>query len=117
MSTYQDNCLFCRIASKNAQASIVYEDDQIVAFEDINPQAPVHILLLPRKHISGVMGLDREDAGLIGKIYLAAKDLAEDRNIGKGFRVVVNNGRGAGQSVDHIHFHLLGGRLFSWPPG
>jgi len=111
------SCVFCQIVEGKAPARIVYKDSEVVAFEDINPQAPVHILLVPKKHIQSVRELSSEDADIIGKIYLVAKSIAEDKNIKEGFRIVVNSGDKAGQSIYHLHFHLLGGRRFRWPPG
>lgn len=111
------SCIFCRIAKEEVPARIVYKDEEVIAFEDTNPQAPVHILLIPRKHIYSVRELSSQDADIIGKIYLVAKDIAIGKNIGNSFRMVVNSGPGAGQSVGHLHFHLLGGRRFKWPPG
>ncbi|MEA1965216.1 MAG: histidine triad nucleotide-binding protein [Candidatus Aerophobetes bacterium] len=112
-----DKCIFCQIAKGETPARIVYKDDEIVAFEDVNPQAPVHILLAPRRHIPSIRELSGKDKDVIGKIYLVAKEIARDKNIEDGFRIVVNSGVGAGQSVGHLHFHLLGGRRFRWPPG
>ncbi len=110
-------CIFCRIMEGKSPASIVYEDNEITAFEDINPQAPIHIVLVPKKHIPGVRDLSQNDAHLIGKIYLAAQRIAQEKEIENGFRIVVNTGEDAGQSVFHLHFHLLGGRRMKWPPG
>lgn len=111
------NCLFCKILNGEIPSKKVYENEDVFAFEDINPQAPTHILLVPRKHIARVMELEPEDAHLIGKLTLAANELAKEREITDGYRLVFNNNRGAGQEVFHIHMHLLGGRPFSWPPG
>lgn len=112
-----NSCLFCKIIKKEAPAKLVYEDQSIIGFEDINPQAPVHILLAPKKHISSLTELSPQDREVIGSIYLVAKKVAQEKDIGNGFRIVVNSGAQAGQSVPHVHFHLLGGRKFSWPPG
>jgi len=110
------DCLFCKIAVKEIPSDIVYEDDEVVAFKDVNPQAPVHILVIPKKHISTLNDID--DFTVTGKIMEVVVKLAKEFNIDeKGYRVVANCNRGAGQSVFHIHFHLLGGRLFQWPPG
>ena len=112
------NCLFCGIIKGDIKGDIVYRDKSVVAFRDINPKAPVHILIVPRKHIETLPDLEQGDKGLIGDIFYAAAQLAREQGIDKdGFRVVLNNGPGAGQSVFHIHFHLLGGRPFIWPPG
>lgn len=112
-----DNCLFCKIANKEIKASIVYEDENILAFDDINPQAPVHILIIPKKHISDLLSIQEEDKEVIFNIHKTIVKLAKEKNLGEGFRVVVNNGKNAGQAVLHIHYHLLGGRKMQWPPG
>ena len=112
------DCLFCRIIAKEIPSTIVYEDDQMIAFEDINPQAPTHILVLPRKHIASLNEITPEDAPLVGHMHLVAAKIARQRGIAEsGYRTVLNNGRGAGQSVFHLHLHLLGGRGMRWPPG
>ena len=112
------DCLFCRIASGEIKSSIVHEDDDLIAFKDIQPQAPVHILVIPKKHISGAMDVTAEDAHLVGKIVALSKKLAERFSVSEcGFRLVVNSGVDAGQAVDHLHVHFLGGRKFGWPPG
>ena len=112
------DCLFCKIIAKEIPSKTVYEDDQAVAFEDINPQAPTHILVLPRKHIAGLNDLAAADAALVGHLHLVAAKLARERGIAdSGYRTVLNTGRGAGQSVFHLHLHLLGGRGMRWPPG
>jgi histidine triad (HIT) family protein len=112
------DCVFCRIAAKEAPAKIVYEDPDLVAFRDLHPQAPVHLLLVPRRHLASLADADSGDATLLGKILLVAKDLAAREGIDRsGWRLVTNRGRGAGQSVLHLHFHLLGGRPMGWPPG
>ncbi len=97
---------------------LVYEDDKALAFRDINPQAPVHILIIPKKHIARVLDIDKGDASLIGHLYLVARDVARKEKIDeRGFRIVANCNSDAGQAVFHLHLHLLGGRRFSWPPG
>jgi histidine triad (HIT) family protein len=112
------DCLFCRIINKEVKSTIVHEDEQAVAFEDINPQAPTHVLIVPRKHFSGLNDAAPEDAALLGHLQLVAAKLARQRGIAEsGYRTVLNTGRGAGQSVFHIHLHLLGGRGMRWPPG
>jgi histidine triad (HIT) family protein len=112
------DCLFCGIVKGAIKGDIVYQNDFVVAFRDISPKAPVHIQIVPRKHISTLLDVKQEDKVLMGDILDVATKLARDQGISKdGFRVVVNCGPGAGQSVFHIHFHLLGGRSFSWPPG
>jgi len=111
-------CLFCGIIEGEIKGDIVYQDDSVVAFRDINPKARVHLLLVPRKHIATLLDVEQGDKGLIGDIFYLAGKLARDQGISKdGFRVVVNCGAAAGQSVYHVHFHLLGGRRFTWPPG
>jgi histidine triad (HIT) family protein len=111
------DCLFCKIGAKQIPSKIVYEDEQIFAFEDIQPQAPTHILLCPRKHMVSLNDAGEEDAGLLGHMLLVAAKMARERQLLDGYRTVFNNGRGAGQSVFHLHLHVLGGRTFRWPPG
>lgn len=111
------DCLFCKIGEKKIPSKIVYEDADVFAFEDISPQAPTHILLCPRKHFASLDEATPEDQALIGKLHLVAARIAKERNLQAGYRTVFNNGSGAGQSVFHLHLHLLGGRQFRWPPG
>jgi histidine triad (HIT) family protein len=111
------DCLFCRIGSKEIPAKLVYEDEEIFAFEDIQPQAPSHVLICPRKHLVSLTEATPDDAALLGRMQLVAAQLAAARGLTDGYRTVFNNGRGAGQSVFHLHLHLLGGRDFRWPPG
>lgn len=111
------DCLFCRIGAKQAAAQLVYEDDEIFAFVDIHPQAPTHILICPRKHIESLDDAAPSDALLLGRLQILAAQLARERNLTAGYRTLLNNGPGAGQSVFHLHLHLLGGRPFRWPPG
>jgi histidine triad (HIT) family protein len=111
-------CLFCGIIEGRVPANVVYQDERVVAFTDIRPQAPVHLLIIPRKHVAGVLDAAAEDQDLIGAIFAVAARLAQEHGIAdSGFRVVVNSGSDAGQSVFHLHYHLLGGRRMSWPPG
>ena len=113
-----ENCLFCKMASGAIPVKKVYEDDLLFAIEDINPVAPVHLLIIPKRHLVNTLELVPEDDLLIGALHRVAADLARERGIAEaGFRLVNNNNAGAGQSVFHIHFHLLGGRTFAWPPG
>jgi histidine triad (HIT) family protein len=112
-----EDCLFCMIGEKKIPSRMVYEDPEIFAFEDISPQAPTHILLCPRKHFVSLDEARPEDQSLIGKLHLVAAQIARDRNLLSGYRTVFNNGSEAGQSVFHLHLHLLGGRHFRWPPG
>jgi histidine triad (HIT) family protein len=112
------DCLFCGIIEGNIKGEIVYRDDAVVAFKDVRPQAPVHILIVPRKHIASVSALTAGDTAVVGEIFVVAAKLAGDFGIATGgYRVVVNCGADAGQSVWHLHYHLLGGRSFRWPPG
>ena len=113
-----DNCLFCRIASGEAPARVLFADDDVMAFHDIHPQAPVHVLVVPRRHVTSLAHGSAEDAPLLGALCLAAAEAARRTGIAEsGFRVVVNNGAGVGQSVFHVHLHVLGGRPLGWPPG
>lgn len=112
------DCLFCRIISQEIPSDIIYEDEKVLAFRDINPQAPVHVLVIPKKHIPTIADLEDRDGELMGYIHLVIRDLAEKEGIAeKGYRVVVNCRESAAQSVFHVHFHLLGGRSLGWPPG
>ena len=112
------SCIFCRIVNKEIPAKIVYEDDKVLAFHDINPQAPYHILVIPKKHISTLLELTEEDKDLIGHIYLVMNKLARELGVAeRGYRVVVNCNEEAGQPVFHVHFHFLAGREMQWPPG
>jgi histidine triad (HIT) family protein len=111
------DCLFCKIGLKEIPSKIVYEDADIFAFEDIQPQAPSHVLICPRKHLTSLTDATAEDGAMLGKLQLVAAKLAVERKLTKGYRTVLNNGREAGQSVFHLHLHLLGGREFRWPPG
>ena len=112
------SCLFCRIINGERPARVVHQDERLVAIEDINPQAPVHILVIPRRHIATLNDLTPEDEGLIGELVRRAAIVAKDRGIDQsGYRTVFNCNRGAGQSVFHIHLHVLGGRRMGWPPG
>ena len=113
-----DNCLFCRIARGEIPAKVAYQDDDVVAFHDIDPKAPVHVLIIPRTHIGSINDLDGTQAATMGKLHVAARDLARGLGISEGgYRLVINTGPDAQQSVQHIHLHLLGGRHFTWPPG
>ena len=113
------DCIFCKIAQKEIPSNLVYEDDQVVAFKDLEPQAPVHVLVIPKKHVESVLAFTKEDKDLAAHILVdvipkLARELGVDE---KGFRVVTNTGEEGGQSVKHLHFHLLGGRSLQWPPG
>lgn len=110
--------LFLKIIDREIPADIVYEDDDVLAFRDINPQAPLHVLVIPKKHIRTLNDVASEDEALLGKLVNVARKIARDEGVAdEGYRVVMNCNRGAGQTVFHIHMHLLGGRPFSWPPG
>lgn len=111
------NCLFCRIIRGEVPSKKVHEDDHIYAFEDIHPQGPTHVLVVPKKHIAGLKEAMTDDAVLIGLCHLTAARIARDRAIEDGYRTVLNVGPRAGQSVFHLHVHLIGGRPLSWPPG
>lgn len=112
------DCIFCKIAAGQIPAKLVYTDDLAVAFDDINPQAPTHVLIIPRKHISRTLDLTPDDNALVGHLYQVANKIALQRGIAEGgFRIVTNCNLDAGQSVWHIHLHMLGGRKFGWPPG
>ncbi len=111
-----DNCLFCKIIAGDIPAEKLYEDDEVLAFRDIAPQAPVHYLVIPKKHIKGPEAVDSEDEQLVGKLMRVGNEIAAKEGI-KHYRVVFNNGEQAGQTVFHIHMHILGGRNMNWPPG
>ena len=110
-------CLFCKIAAKEIPAKILFETDDVVAFHDINPVAPIHVLVIPKKHLVSVGEAAPEDEALLGKVLLAARRLADVLGVNEGFPIVANTGPAAGQSVFHLHAHVLGGRPLSWPPG
>lgn len=112
------DCIFCKIASGDMDADIIREDEHVVAFRDLNPQAPTHVLIIPRKHIPTINDLEGGDAELMGRLFMAAKEVARQEGIDEtGYRTVMNCGEGAGQSVFHVHLHVLGGRSMHWPPG
>ncbi|HKQ73560.1 MAG TPA: histidine triad nucleotide-binding protein [Blastocatellia bacterium] len=114
----ENNCLFCRIISGEIPSNKVYESELAFAFRDINPQAPTHVLIVPKKHIASLNEASQDDQALLGHLALVASDLANQLGIAAGgYRTVINTGAGAGQSVWHIHVHLLGGRDLGWPPG
>ena len=110
------DCVFCKIAAGEIPTDKIYEDEYIIAFNDLDPQAPIHFLVIPKKHITSLATLDESDSELIAKIMLAIKKLATDNNL-EGYRVVTNIGEDGGQTVPHLHFHVLGGRAFQWPAG
>ena len=112
------SCLFCQIVEKKVPAKVAFEDDQVLAFHDIRPQAPVHVLVIPKKHITSLMDMTAGDDALVGGVVRRARELAREMGLGeRGFRLVFNAGDDAGYSVYHIHLHLLGGRALGWPPG
>jgi histidine triad (HIT) family protein len=112
------DCLFCKIINREISADIVYEDDDILAFSDINPQAPQHILIIPKKHIAKASDLEEEESYIMSKMLIAANRIAKEKDLlENGYRIVLNCGKDAGQEIFHIHLHLLGGRKFTWPPG
>lgn len=112
------DCIFCKISEKKIPSKIVYEDKSCLAFEDLNPKAPVHILLIPKKHISNISSAKENDESLLGKLLAKAAMVAQKKVVEKsGYRVVINCGRDAGEQVPHLHFHILGGRNLNWPPG
>lgn len=114
----EPGCLFCKIVAGEIPADIVFENDAVVAFRDINPQAPTHVLIVPRQHIATINDLEETDAATVGKLYLAAKVIAADEGFADaGYRATMNCNAAAGQTVFHIHLHLLGGRDLGWPPG
>ncbi len=113
-----DNCIFCRIIEGKTAAKIAYEDELTLALQDIRPQSPVHLLVIPRKHIVSLNEVTSEDEPLVGHLFAVSAKLASERGLAsQGYRTVVNNGSWAGQSVFHLHVHLMGGRVFRWPPG
>lgn len=110
-------CLFCRIASKELDSEVVVETDRVLAFRDINPGAPTHVLVIPKEHIASARDLGSDQGGLLGEMFQVMAQIAGDAGLDNGYRVVTNVGPDAGQSVHHLHFHLLGGRNLAWPPG
>jgi histidine triad (HIT) family protein len=111
------DCLFCKIVAGDIPAKRIFEDDQVIAFADIHPQAPTHLLVIPKRHIAALAETSAADAALLGHMLSAAAALARAQNIDKGYRLVINTGSDGGQTVDHLHIHLLGGRAMHWPPG
>ncbi len=113
-----EECIFCKIIKGDIPAKKIYEDDMILSFEDINPAAPVHVLVIPKKHIKSLNELEDEDSNIISHIFTVSRDIAKKLNIDEsGYRIVMNCGKDGGQEVPHIHFHILGRRNLSWPPG
>jgi len=113
-----ENCLFCKIVQGSIPAKIVYQDDQALAFDDINPQAPVHTLVIPKKHVAAIQDCDKTDQILLGHLLLACAQVAKQKGLAEsGYRIVTNTGADSGQTVFHIHLHVMGGRHMAWPPG
>ena len=110
-------CLFCKIVAGEIPSTVVYQDEDVFAFRDINPQAPQHILIIPMRHIPSIVELTLEDGPILARLFTVTTKLAQDLQLENGYRVVTNVGKDAGQSVLHLHFHLLGGRALKWPPG
>jgi histidine triad (HIT) family protein len=117
VSDRNPDCLFCRIASGEVPTDRVYEDDDVIAFRDAAPRAPTHVLVIPRRHVPDVHSLTDDDAPLLAALLAALRRVADAERLANGYRIVTNTGPDAGQSVPHLHFHLLGGRQMSWPPG
>ena len=111
------SCLFCRIIEGTVTAKSVYQDEQCLAFQDIDPKAPVHLLVIPRKHIASLAEAEKSDEGLLGHLLWAAAEVARLQGLANGYRVVISTGKDGGQTVDHLHVHVLGGRAMHWPPG
>ena len=113
-----EDCIFCKIINKEIPASIVFEDEKMIAFNDINPQAPIHILLIPREHFTSLNDIPEEKKNILSHLLLKARQIAQEKGIAeKGYRIVLNTEKDSGQEVFHIHLHLLGGRRMHWPPG
>ena len=111
------DCLFCRIVSKDVPAQVVLDRDDVLAFRDVNPQAPTHVLVIPKQHLASLEAVGDQHAQLLASLVAAVNEVAREDGVAGAYRVVTNIGRGAGQSVDHLHLHVLGGRGFTWPPG
>lgn len=117
MTDRDPDCLFCRIVAGEVPSDRVYEDEEVIGFRDISPRAPTHVLVIPRRHVADAQALTEEDGPLLAALFAAARRIADDAGLQNGYRLVTNVGPEAGQSVFHLHFHLLGGRSMSWPPG
>ncbi|MEM0324832.1 MAG: histidine triad nucleotide-binding protein [Candidatus Aenigmatarchaeota archaeon] len=114
------SCIFCEIIERKRPAEIVYEDEKVLVFKDINPQAPIHLLIIPKKHITGIQEIKEDDIEIVGYMFFIARKIAEKlgiNNYEKGYRLIFNVGKDAGQSIFHLHLHLIAGRKLSWPPG
>lgn len=112
-----ENCIFCKIVKGEIPSSLIYEDDMVIAFKDINPQAPIHFLVVPKEHIESANDIEDSNEHIIGHIFKVINKLAKEENLNSGYRIVNNCGSQGGQTVNHIHFHVLGGRQMLWPPG
>ena len=112
-----EDCLFCKIVKKEIHTEIVFENDSLIAFKDINPQAPTHILIIPKEHFASLTEIPEDKKGILAELLLAARQIAQEKGLTTGYRIVLNTGKESGQAVFHIHFHLLGGRQMTWPPG
>jgi len=117
MTERDSDCLFCRIVAGEIPSDLVHEDDDVIAFRDIAPRAPTHVLVIPRRHIPDAHALTDEDGQILAKLFSVMRAIADEAGLGTGYRIVTNVGPEAGQSVFHLHFHLLGGRIMGWPPG
>ena len=117
MTDRDPDCLFCRIVAGEIPSDLVHEDEDVIAFRDIAPQAPTHVLIIPRRHIPDAQALTEADGALVAKLFAVMRKIADEEGVGDGYRVVSNIGPDSGQSVPHLHFHLLGGRTMAWPPG
>ena len=117
MTDRDPNCLFCRIVAGDVPSDRVHEDDEVIAFRDINPRAPTHVLVIPRRHVADAHALTEAEGPLLGKMFAVIRSIAEGEGLRDGYRVVTNIGPASGQTVFHLHFHLLGGRSLGWPPG
>jgi histidine triad (HIT) family protein len=118
MSNKKSDCIFCKIATKKIETSLEYEDESIIAFDDKNPQAPVHVLIIPREHIEKINDITANTTKLLGKMMVAAKEIAKEKKIfDSGYRLIINCGKDGGQLIEHLHLHLIGGRRLGWPPG
>lgn len=111
------DCIFCKIVSGDIPSTKVYEDETVYAFNDLEPQAPVHVLIIPKQHVVSAADIDGENSGLVAAVFEAAAKIARQLNLENGFRIVTNSGEDGQQSVKHLHFHMLGGRKLHWPPG
>jgi histidine triad (HIT) family protein len=112
-----EDCLFCKIVKKEIPAKVVFENDSLIAFEDISPQAPTHILIIPKEHFASLIEIPEDKKEILAELLLTARQIAQEKGLTTGYRIVLNTGKESGQAVFHIHFHLLGGRQMTWPPG